>query len=307
MRHSRSHLEDQQRARQSHHSPQEDLSSRAADTLSDLLNPAIETENPRIFQAAAAITTPSFTQSSPSTQGNQASHSLPYEYDSTLGVGGISNWSAPSLAQPIENSNQFSLLTDNLNRPEAANINMTNSWMFSPSHQFPGWLVDEEFDLSALCANIPPSGTSLPMDWSGQGFFASDRLQMNNGSDGNIIIEAPSDIIRESKEEKVKQSWFTYLGPVRSGQVTPDGTNEPTSVDERYREDLSRELQQRRIIYEPLPSTDFLVLPLSKLWKDSAADHYRIYVYKCTLRDSIQYSLLSMHRHFDHLQSGLCS
>lgn len=161
----------------------------------------------------------------------------------------------------MDDNNQFSLLADNPNRPEAASINMTNSWMFSPSHQFPGWLVDEEFDLSALCANIPPSGTSLSMDWSGQGFFASDRLQMNNSSDANIIIEAPSDIIAESKEEKVKRSWFTYLGPERSGQVTPDGTNEPTSVDERYREDLSRELQQRRIAYEPLPSTDFLVPP----------------------------------------------
>lgn len=132
--------------------------------------------------------------------------------------------------------------------------------MFSPSHQFPGWLVDEEFDLSALCANIPPSGTSLPMDWSGAGFFAGDRLQMNDSSEPNIIIEASSDIISDSKEEKVKRQWFTYLDAERSGQITPDGTNEPTSVDERYREDLSRELQQRRITYEPLPSTDFLVL-----------------------------------------------
>ncbi|KUL89752.1 hypothetical protein ZTR_00544 [Talaromyces verruculosus] len=160
----------------------------------------------------------------------------------------------------MDDNNQFSLLADNLNGPEAANINMTNSWMFSPSHQFPGWLVDEEFDLSALCANILPSGTALSMEWSGQGFFTSDRLQMNDSSDANIIIEAPSDIIAESKEEKVKRSWFTYLGPERSGQVTPDGCNEPTSVDERYREDLSRELQQRRITYEPLPSTDFLNL-----------------------------------------------
>lgn len=166
----------------------------------------------------------------------------------------------------MDDNNQFSLLADNLNRPEAANINMTNSWMFSPSHQFPGWLVDEEFDLSALCANIPPSGTSLSMEWSGQGFFTSDRLQMNDSSDANIIIEAPSDILAESKEEKVKRSWFTYLGPERSGQVTPDGSNEPTSVDERYREDLSRELQQRRITYEPLPSTDFLVLTIPSLW-----------------------------------------
>jgi hypothetical protein len=215
-----------------------------------------------MFQQTAAIATPSITQSSPSTHGPQASHSVPYEYDSTLAVGGISGWSAPNLAQPIDSSNQFSLLTDNLNRPDAASIDMTNAWMFSPSHQFPGWLVDEEFDLSALCANIPPSGTSLPMDWSSHGFFTGDRPQMNDSSDTNIIIEGPSDIISESKEEKVKRHWFTYLGPERSGQVTPDGTNESTCVDERYREDLSRELQQRKINYEPLPSTDFLVLTL---------------------------------------------
>lgn len=263
LRHSRSHLEDQQRARRSHHSVQEDLSSRTVDTLSDLLNPVIETDGSRMFQQTAAIATPSITQSSPSTHGPQASHSVPYEYDSTLAVGGISGWSAPNLAQPIDSSNQFSLLTDNLNRPDAASIDMTNAWMFSPSHQFPGWLVDEEFDLSALCANIPPSGTSLPMDWSSHGFFTGHRPQMNDSSDTNIIIEGPSDIIRESKEEKVKRHWFTYLGPERSGQVTPDGTNESTCVDERYREDLSRELQQRKITYEPLPSTDFLVLTLS--------------------------------------------
>lgn len=259
LRHARSHLEEEQRARHSHHSTEEDLSSQAADTLSDLLNPNVDTDNSRIFQSNAAITTPSFTQSSPSTQGHQGVHPMPYEYDSTLDVGGLTSWSAPSSAQPINNNDQFPLLTGNLDRSEATHISMATSWMFSPSHQFPGWLVDEDFDLSALCATIPPSGTSLPMDLSGQGFFASDRLQMNDSSDRNIIIEAPSDVISESKEERVKRSWFTYLGTERSGQITPDGINQPTSVDERYREDLSRELQQRRITYEPLPSTDFLV------------------------------------------------
>ncbi|QGA18746.1 hypothetical protein EYB26_006431 [Talaromyces marneffei] len=255
LRHSRSHFEEQQRVRGSQHSAQEDLSSCTADTLSDLLNSAIETGNSRIFQAAATTTTSPFTQSPPSTHGPPATHSLPYEYDSTMGVGAMSSWSGPM----DTSNNQFSLLTDNLNRPETANINMTNNWMFSPSQQFPGWLVDEEFDLSALCANIPPSGTSLPMDWASYGFFANDRVQMNY-SEANIIIEAPAGIIGESKEEKVKRQWFTYLGPERSGQATPDGSNESTSVDERYREDLSRELQQRRITYEPLPSTDFLNL-----------------------------------------------
>lgn len=258
LRHARSHLEDEQRPRHSHHSVQEDLSSRAADTLSDLLNPTVETDNSRIFPPNAAMTTPSFTQSSPSTQGHQGVHTLPYEYDSSLGVGGMTSWSAPSSAQSMNNNNQFPLLTDNLDRSEATNTSMTASWMYSPSQQFPGWLVDEDFDLSALCATIPPLGTSLSIGW-GQQTFASDRLQMSDSSDTNIIIEAPSDIISESKEERIKRSWFTYLGPERSGQITPDGTNEPTSVDERYREDLSRELQQRRITYEPLPSTDFLV------------------------------------------------
>ncbi|EEA23549.1 hypothetical protein PMAA_101340 [Talaromyces marneffei ATCC 18224] len=260
LRHSRSHFEEQQRVRGSQHSAQEDLSSCTADTHSDLLNSAIETGNSRIFQAAATTTTSPFTQSPPSTHGPPATHSLPYEYDSTMGVGAMSSWSGPM----DTSNNQFSLLTDNLNRPETANINMTNNWMFSPSQQFPGWLVDEEFDLSALCANIPPSGTSLPMDWASYGFFANDRVQMNY-SEANIIIEAPAGIIGESKEEKVKRQWFTYLGPERSGQATPDGSNESTSVDERYREDLSRELQQRRITYEPLPSTDFLVPTLSRL------------------------------------------
>jgi hypothetical protein len=182
-------------------------------------------------------------------------NSLPSDFE-TLGLGEISSWDGPGLAQPMEESNRLGLMPNSLHRLDAPGVDAANPWAISPSHQIPGWMVGEDFDLSALNAYIPSSGAYLDQqNWSSNDLMASGRpFQMDN----NVVIESPSNIIPQSREEYIRQQWFTFVGPEQSENVTPDATNEPTSVDESYREDLSRELQPR-INNEPLPSTDFLV------------------------------------------------
>ncbi|OKL61069.1 hypothetical protein UA08_03341 [Talaromyces atroroseus] len=196
------------------------------------------------------LSTSSLTQSTPSVQESQPPNSLSCDYE-PLGLGEISSWVGLNPAQPMDNSNHVELAPNSLDRLEATDIGAANPWAISARHQIPGWMVSEDFDMSALNAYIPSSGAYLDTQiWPMNSGRAS---QMEN----NVIIGSPSDMIPQPREEYIRQQWFTFIGPEQSGHITPETPNEPTSVDESYREGLSRELQQR-INNEPLPSTDFL-------------------------------------------------
>lgn len=135
-------------------------------------------------------------------------------------------------------------------------IDPSTPWIISPSQQIPGWLVGDDFDMNALNAQIFPTSISMaPFEWSSDGFLPGSVASHVN----DVAVQSPkANIITEPRDEYIRRNWFSHLGIDRSGYITPDSMNEPTTVDERYRENLSRELQQR-IVNEPLPSTDFLV------------------------------------------------
>lgn len=246
-------------------SSQDNVSHNSADDVPSLLNAATTPigDSSGNYNPNVALSISSLTQSPPSTRDSRINHSLPCNYDS-FGLGGISQWIGSDVSQPLDGSDQLGRAPSDLGRSEATGLNVANPWAISPGNQIPGWLVSEDFDLSALNAHIPPSANNLDcMDWSSHGLGA-DAGRASQASN-NIVIHSPLDFITEPREEYIRRQWFTYISLERTGNVTPDVTNEPTSVDERYRENLCRELRQRRIHDEPLPSTDYLVSHFSQL------------------------------------------
>lgn len=192
--------------------------------------------------------------SSPSIYDSQTTHPLSCDY-TTLGLAGIPDWVDSTLPHSVEESSSAEIAPGN-ERMETTGIDPATPWMISPSHQIPGWLVGEDFDMSALNAQIfPPSFSMDSFELSSHGFLPRDLTSHVN----DVVIQSPkTNDVTQPRDEYIRRHWFTHLGTEKSGYVTPDPTNEPTRVDERYRENLSRQLQQR-VVNEPLPSTDFLV------------------------------------------------
>lgn len=291
-------------------------------TISTLLDPTGPRTRDRPshnrYPSNATQTAP-LVQSSPSAHGSQPSHqSLSHDYNTPLDLG---SWASSSFSQPTDAQSHHQLGLEPVFDTSEIDSANPNQWILSPSsHQTPGWLVGEDFDMSALNAHIMLPEISVDaLGWSTDGLVTGGaRLsQLNSNSNGdfdnnnnnnnNIVLQNSTKPITEPKEEYIRRQWFTYLSSESSGHITPEVTNEPTSVDERYREDLSRELQQR-VNNEPLPSTDFLVcsfqLILLGLWVTNRGS--RICVFKCTLPDLTQRFLLSTHPPFVPLRKDLC-
>ena len=128
--------------------------------------------------------------------------------------------------------------------PTLGNPTENNNWDFEELvSQTPVWMINHDFDLDALNSVIMADTTNcLPI----------------NG----YIQSAAVDVQPIPKEELVRKQWFTFIGPSESGHVTPDILPEKSHIDEAYRQSLGAQLQQR-ILTMALPSTDFLVSPLS--------------------------------------------
>jgi hypothetical protein len=143
-------------------------------------------------------------------------------------------------------ANFENLATGSPNRRDPLTLNLNS--------QIPGWLVGDDFDLGALNSSIIQSATTL--DWSHD--IASSMTGVSPTNVEDILIESPANVITNRREDLIRRQWFTYLAPGNSGFITPEVLPEPSQVDERYRENLSRQLQPQ-LQNEPLPSTDFLV------------------------------------------------
>ncbi|KAH8817296.1 fungal-specific transcription factor domain-containing protein [Xylogone sp. PMI_703] len=125
-------------------------------------------------------------------------------------------------------------------------------WDINLNQQIPGWLVGDDFDLTALNSVAIPS----TYDWHD---FPTTLPDLNLPSTDTIQADFPVNTGQERPEDVVRCQWFTYLVPEQSGHITPEIIPEKTQVDEQYRESLSKQLQQR-VLHEALPSTDFLNL-----------------------------------------------
>lgn len=133
------------------------------------------------------------------------------------------------------------------------------SWNFGKtSTDMPAWFADDDFDLSALNSEIMMSTAQwLPL---------ADTSQWHHEPFINTPGQ-PTEDMSSCREEMVQEHWFTFMGPSRTGQITPDTGMEGTQVDEAYRASLAMKLQPD-IPFLPLPSTDFLVSepPTRSLW-----------------------------------------
>ncbi|KAJ9144672.1 Early growth response protein [Pleurostoma richardsiae] len=121
-----------------------------------------------------------------------------------------------------------------------------NIWDTALDLEIPAWLASSDFDLDALNSSILVSPPSWPLD-------EPYRPYLHPKIDGQPGTPATTS---SRKEDLVRQQWFTFLGS-HDDYIVSDANDEPTKVDERYREHLSQRLQQR-VPYEPLPSTAVL-------------------------------------------------
>ncbi|CEJ57459.1 hypothetical protein PMG11_06151 [Penicillium brasilianum] len=158
------------------------------------------------------------------------------------------------------------------------NLSMESALHFEPYSQVPTWLADEHFDLDALNSSVM-TGTL--------GIFTPDYTANNDNTDTTIqTLELPHS---ERKEDQVRQLWFTYIGTHKSGNITPNTTQEQVVLDDQYRQTLSQRLQQR-VPNEPLPSTEFLNLCI-QLFFTKFNPIFPI-VHAPTFRPSVKNSLL---------------
>jgi hypothetical protein len=126
-------------------------------------------------------------------------------------------------------------------------LSIESALHLEPYSQVPTWLADEHFDLDALNSSVMTSTL---------GIFTPDYTANDDNADTTIQTLELSH--SEHKEDQVRQLWFTYVGTHKSGNITPNTTQEQVVLDEQYRQTLSQRLQQR-VPNEPLPSTEFLV------------------------------------------------
>ena len=118
--------------------------------------------------------------------------------------------------------------------------------------QTPVWIINHDFDLDALNSAIMADTTNCLLINGQNEIGPISGYSQSTAGDVQLI----------SKEELVRKQWFTYIGPSESGYVTPDTSPEKAHIDEAYRQRLGAQLQQH-ILTMALPSTDFLVSPLS--------------------------------------------
>ncbi|KAJ5936314.1 hypothetical protein N7454_005612 [Penicillium verhagenii] len=154
------------------------------------------------------------------------------------------------------------------------------SWDFGNlSTEIPAWFADDDFDLTALNSEIlmstaqwlPPEITS---QWNHEPLHSTSQ---------------PLEEILSCSEDLVQKNWFTFMGTLRTGHVTPETGIEPIQLDEAYRESLAVKLQPH-VPFLPLPSTDFLNLCVQMYF----TKFHRVFpiVHAPTFRPSSKSSLL---------------
>ncbi|KAH8807114.1 fungal-specific transcription factor domain-containing protein [Xylogone sp. PMI_703] len=112
-----------------------------------------------------------------------------------------------------------------------------------------GWPDKGNVDISALNSSTIPL-----LDFQE---FPNNLTDLNIQNDNTGQVGLLIDANLEQREEIIRRQWFTFFAPEQNGHITP--RDEQAQVDERYRENLSNQLQQR-VPCEPLPSTYFLNL-----------------------------------------------
>jgi hypothetical protein len=115
------------------------------------------------------------------------------------------------------------------------------------------WLMDDNFDLDALNSSLlqATTGDLLTVD------RMPDEDPLATGS-FNVDRQA-TDAGLASSGDEIAEKWHTYCGQAASGVISPDPANDSNQIDETYRHELAKRLQQRVQAGSILPSTTFLV------------------------------------------------
>ncbi|KAJ5997967.1 hypothetical protein N7499_005638 [Penicillium canescens] len=135
-------------------------------------------------------------------------------------------------------------VNETLNLSDILNVELESGWN--------SWLMDDNFDLDALNSSLLQATTG--------DFMTVDRMPdegpLATGS-FSVDQQATNAALAPSGDE-ITEKWHTYCGQATSGVISPDPANDCNQIDESYRHELAKRLQQR-LQAGILPSTTFLV------------------------------------------------
>ena len=114
------------------------------------------------------------------------------------------------------------------------------------------WLMDDNFDLDDLNSSLLQATTG-------------DLLTVERMPDEDPLATGSFNVDRQATDaglapsgDEITAKWHTYCGQATSGVISPDPANDCNQINETYRHELAKRLQQR-VQAGILPSTTFLV------------------------------------------------
>ena len=143
-------------------------------------------------------------------------------------------------------------INENLNLSDIPSVELEPGWI--------SWLMGDEFDLDAVNSSLLQATTG--------DFLAVDRMPDEDppATDSFSVAPQATDAGLAPIGGVIREKWHTHCGQATSGVVSPDPANNHNQIDEIYRHELAKRLEQR-VQTGILPSTTFLVsfIPLSFL------------------------------------------
>ncbi|KAJ6096562.1 hypothetical protein N7486_007308 [Penicillium sp. IBT 16267x] len=134
-------------------------------------------------------------------------------------------------------------VNESLSLSDIPSVELESGWI--------SWLMGDEFDLDAVNSSLlqATTGDCLAVDrMPNENPLAS--YSFNGGPQATDAGMAPSG-------DAIREKWHTHCGQVASGVISPNPANEHNQIDENYRHDLAKRLEQR-VQTGVLPSTAFL-------------------------------------------------
>jgi hypothetical protein len=163
----------------------------------------------------------------------------------TVSVGGDINVSS-TLDFPISLSQDPGgdfRVNESLNLSDIPSVDLEPGWI--------SWLMGDKFDLDAVNSSLLQATTG---DLAVDRMPDEDPLATDSFSVGPQATGAGLAPIGDAIREK----WHTHCGQATSGIISPDLANDRNQIDESYRDELAKRLEQR-VQTGILPSTTFLV------------------------------------------------
>ncbi|KAJ5167110.1 uncharacterized protein N7482_005891 [Penicillium canariense] len=135
-------------------------------------------------------------------------------------------------------------VNESLNLSDIPSVELEPGWI--------SWLIGDNFDLDAVNSSLLQATTG--------DFLVVDRMPDEDplATDSFSVGPQATDTELAQIGDAIKEAWHTHCGQTTSGVISPDRANDRNQIDETYRHELSKRLEQR-VQTGILPSTTFLL------------------------------------------------